>query len=129
MIPDSRDILDKLPITVAIYWVPALVLVVSGFVDVDQTWRTVIWAVALTTMATGCIVNAVRCGRVHCYVTGPFFLIVAVVVLVLGLSPAPLGPRDWNTIALTVLVGALVLRFVPEMFFGRYWRRGRAAGP
>jgi len=29
-------------------------------------------------MGGACLVNAVRCGRLHCYVTGPFFLLGAI---------------------------------------------------
>lgn len=115
-----RDILSHWHVGVALYWIPVLVLIVSGFLNIDQIWRTIIWTAALTTMAAGCIVNAFRCGRVHCYVTGPFFLIMAIFILVRGLD-TPIGDEGWNMIALTVLVGTSVLWFVPEMFFGRYW--------
>jgi hypothetical protein len=33
--------------------------------------------------ANGCLVNASRCGRLHCYITGPIFLLAAIYV---GLS-------------------------------------------
>ena len=40
--------------------------------------RNWIWIVALLWMGGACLVNAVRCGRLHCYVTGPFFLLGAI---------------------------------------------------
>jgi hypothetical protein len=122
--PESRDILSNRWITVAAYWLPALALVVSGFFDIGQMWRTAVWVVALATMGSACIVNAIRCGRVHCYVTGPFFLVMAIVTLLYGLGVAPLGARGWNSISLTVLVGAVLLYCLPEAFLGRY-RHGR----
>jgi hypothetical protein len=74
----------------------------------------------LTTMGAGCLANALRCGRVHCYLTGPFFLLVAIVALLYGLGVVPLGADGWNILGLLALVGALALWFIPEVFFGRY---------
>jgi hypothetical protein len=119
----SRDILSNRQMTIALYWIPVLVLIVSGFLNLDQLWRVAIWTAALTTMAAGCIANALRCGRMHCYVTGPFLLIMAIVVLTRGLGATPIDDRSWNLIGLVVLVGTLVLWFVPEMFLGRYRQR------
>jgi len=73
----SRDSLSDWRFAGSMYWLPALALIASGFLSVDQVWRTAIWTVALTTMGVGCVANALRCGRVHCYLTGPFFLIMA----------------------------------------------------
>lgn len=123
---ESRDILSNRLITGAVYWVPALALVASGFLDIGQGWRTAVWTVALTTMGVACVANALRCGRVHCYVTGPFFLAMATLTLLYGLGVAPLGKHGWNLIPATVLVGALVLCCLPEVLFGRY-RRTRGA--
>jgi hypothetical protein len=110
----------------AVFWLPALVLLASGFFDIGQGWRTAVWVVALTTMGAACIANAIRCGRVHCYATGPFFLVMAIVALIYGLGVMPMGKHGWNSIGLTVLVGAVVLCYLPEAFLGRYRRRGDA---
>jgi peptidoglycan/LPS O-acetylase OafA/YrhL len=124
---ESRDILSNRMLAGAVFWLPALVLLASGFFDIGQGWRTAIWVVALTTMGAACIANAIRCGRVHCYATGPFFLIMAIVALTYGLGLTPMGKHGWNLIGLTVLVGAIVLCCLPETFLGRY-RRGRTTG-
>src|SRR3989442_15948432 len=42
-----------------------------------------IWTLAFTVMGIACVVNAVRCGRVHCYFTGPFLLLLAAASLLL----------------------------------------------
>lgn len=64
---DSNDLLAERFATIVIYWLPIAVLVASGFFAVGNAGRTVIWALALITMGVGCLVNALRCGRVHCY--------------------------------------------------------------
>lgn len=120
---DSLDLLSDRFATIAIYWFPVALLVASGFFAVSNTLRTVIWAVALTTTGVGCVVNALRCGRVHCYATGPFFLLMAAVAVLYGFGVAAPGPRGWNTIALVTLVGGIGLYYLPELFFGRYRRR------
>lgn len=76
-------------------------------------------------MATGCIANAVRCGRVHCYFTGPFFLLMAIVTLLFGIGILPLSRNGWNWIGLTILLGAIAFYYLPELFFGKY-RKSRA---
>ena len=76
-------------------------------------------------MGVACIVNALRCGRVHCYLTGPFFLLMALIALSYGLGILRLGGNGWNALGLIPLIGTLALWCLPEMFLGRY-RRGRA---
>ena len=118
----SRDILSNRVITGAVFWLPALVLVASGFLTIGQGWRSAVWAAALGTMGVACVANAIRCHRVHCYVTGPFFLVMALVALLYGLGVVPLGPDAWNIIGAVALVGAAVLWWLPEVFFGKYRR-------
>ena len=118
--PSSRDLLSNRLVTAFVYWLPALELVASGFFDIGPSWRGAVWAAALTIMGAGCIANALRCGRVHCYVTGPFLLVMAVVALLYGLGVFPFGEDGWNVIGLIVLIGAMLTYWLPERFFGRY---------
>jgi hypothetical protein len=50
---------------------------------------------------------------------------MSVVTLLYGLAVLPLGQNGWNQIGLTILVGAMGLCCLPEMFFGKY-RKGQA---
>ena len=122
---ESRDIFSSTWLTVVLFLVPAIAIGVTGGSDFGSSWRTVVWTAALGIMGTACIANAVRCGRLHCYVTGPFFLALAVVTLLYGLGVVPLGRNGWSLIGLAILIGAIVLCCVPEMLFGKY-RRGSA---
>ena len=119
----SRDILSSRWRVFLLYWLPAIAIVVAGAPAISNGWRTVVWTVALATMAVACIVNALRCGRVHCYVTGPFFLLMALVALSYGLGILHLGGNGWNLLGLIGLIGALALWYLPEMFFGKYRQR------
>jgi len=123
----SRDILSNAASTAVLFGLPIVVLFVSGFFQIGQGWRTAVWVVALAIMGTTCVINALRCGRVHCYVTGPFFLAMAVVALLYGVGVIPLGTHGWNLIGGAVLIGALILCCLPEAFLGKYRRAGDAA--
>ncbi len=122
----SRDILSNVPLTALLFWLPILVLLVSGFFQIGQAWRTAAWVVALAIMGASCVVNALRCGRVHCYVAGPFFLAMAIIALSYGFGVIPLGTNGWNFIGGAVLIGALILCCLPEAFLGRYRRASEA---
>jgi phosphoglycerol transferase MdoB-like AlkP superfamily enzyme len=120
----SRDILSNVRLTALLFWLPIIALIVSGFFQIVQGWRTALWVVALSVMGASCVVNAFRCGRVHCYTTGPFFLLMAVVALLYGLGVIPLGTNGWNFIGAAAVVGAAVLMYLPEALLGRYRRTG-----
>ena len=94
---------------------PAAVLIMS-----PVQYFVIVWPAALAFMGLACLLNARRCGRVHCYVTGPFFLLLAVVGLLYGLGVVPLGARGWSMLSIALVVGSVVFVCVPEWLFGRY---------
>jgi hypothetical protein len=78
-----------------------------------------IWVVLLVWMGTGCILNARRCHRPHCYISGPAFLLGAAALGLFTADVLTFGPHSLNTIAGVTLVVAL-LSFVPEMIWKKY---------
>jgi len=98
-----------------IWGIPAAALFAS-----PQRYLVIVWPVLLTFMGATCILNARRCGRVHCYVTGPFFLLLAVLSLLYGVGVLPLGAHGWSTLSALLVIGSVVLICVPEWFLGRY---------
>lgn len=124
----ARDILSSPWLTFVLFVVPAVGIATTGGSEFSGRWRTVVWTLALSIMGTACPANAVRCGRLHCYTTGPFFLAMAVVTLLYGFGIVPLGGNGWNLISLTMLIGAIVLCCLPELFFGKYGRRRAKSG-
>jgi hypothetical protein len=119
----SRDILSRPLGAFLVFCLPAAAMIAAGGSWFTDGWRTIIWTVALGAMGIGCVVNAVRCKRVHCYLTGPFFLLMALVTVLYGLGVVPLGQHAWSVIGATVLIGAIVLCCLPETLYGRYWTR------
>ena len=82
--------------------------------------KTLVWVAALTWMGAACLGNALRCRRLHCYFTGPFFLVMALAALLHGLEMVWLGPEGWRWLGITVAVGGLALWRLPELVWGRY---------
>jgi hypothetical protein len=124
---ESRDIL-KIPWSAfAALGLPVITIIVLGGPNLGTVWRTVVWTAALGVMGIACTVHALRCGRVHCYLTGRFFLVMAIVALLYGVDVVWLGRRGWNLIGLIALIGAFVLCCLPEMLLGKYLK-GRAGG-
>jgi hypothetical protein len=117
---ESRDILSSCRRAFLLYWLPAIAIVVAGAPAIRNGWRTAVWTVALGTMGAACIANALRCGRVHCYVTGPFFFLMALAALSYGIGILHLGGNGWNLLGLIAVIGTIALWCLPEMFLGKY---------
>jgi hypothetical protein len=108
------------------YWIawgiPTAALVAGIFVA--PPIRTIIWSTALLWMGTACIVNALRCGRIHCYLTGPFFLLMAVITFLHGFEIVWLGPNGWLWLAgALIAIGGGLLWYLPERLWGKYSSR------
>ena len=86
--------------------------------------RALVWAVALVWMGAACLMSARRCGRRHCDLTGPFFLIMAVATLLHGFGAVWLGPNGWLWLGATIIAGGYgALWYLPERIWGRYRTR------
>jgi len=71
-------------------------------------------------MGGTCLANAARCGRIHCFFTGPFFILGAIASLGYGLAFLPLGLSGWKWIGIATIIGAIALTWIPELILGRY---------
>ena len=118
--PPSRDILRSWRQTVLAFGLPIGAIIATGNPAIGDAWRTAVWTAACLVMGGACLLNAVRCGRIHCYFTGPFFLAMAGVTALFGAAVVPLGRNGWNAIGLTLLVGGVVLTFGPEPILRKY---------
>ena len=98
--------------------IPIAILLFSP--EIGVSYLVVLWPVLLTFMGVACLLNARRCGRIHCYVTGPFFLLLAAVALLYGIGVLPMGPRGWSTLSLALVIGSVALCCGSEWIFGRY---------
>jgi hypothetical protein len=101
-----------------IWGLPAAVLLVSPLVG--TRYLVFLWPVLLAFMGFACLANASRCGRVHCYLTGPFMLVLAIVALLHGLAIISIGDQGWWILSVVFVLGNATLTWVPERIFGRY---------
>jgi len=114
--------------TRALAWhIPEVALVIAIFLD--PVSRTVVWAVSLLWMGVACVLNARRCGRRHCYLTGPFFMLMGTAVALHGTGILSLGPQGWWWLGSVIVVGGYgVLWFLPERIWGDYVGRSSGRG-
>lgn len=78
--------------------------------------RLWVWTPALLAAGAACVVNAARCGRLHCYFTGPLFLLAATGTFLRGLEIVSI---PWRWIGWS-LVGGTLFAFIPEWVVGKY---------
>src|SRR5262249_61191448 len=97
---------------------PAPLGVGPGSVGLRRGENAAVWAVAFPWRAGGCFLNALRCHRLHCYFSGPVFLIGAVVAAALAIGVAlPATTLNYDIAATLVLA---LLTFTPETLWRRY---------
>ena len=115
MSEQSRKVadLDRGGSAVLLWYIPTAALIAGAY------WRRftlLLWIPALLIMGAACLANAARCGRLHCYVTGPLFLLAAVYVVLWGfhLVPMQLGTFLFAILAVTVLA------YLAEIPLGKY---------
>lgn len=103
------------------YGLPVAILMLSpNWIDPGPA-RAIIWSIAFGVMGLRCLLNARSCGRVHCYFTGPWFLAGAAGALALGFIEWTLPVEPWPLLANLTCLGALVVFWVSERVFGRYF--------
>ncbi len=82
--------------------------------------RTVIWTIMLSWMAAACFANARRCGRTHCRITAPFFVVMAILVVGYATGTVPLGEHGWLILGSVTVVGHAVLWWGSERVWGTF---------
>ena len=98
-----------------VWGVPGL-LVLGGVAFPDA--RPLLWAVGFFAAGAACVANARRCGRTHCYITGPLYLALSAASVLIGL-----GLLSWSWWSFLILWGAgTLLAHVPEFLGKRYLR-------
>lgn len=111
-----------------LWGVPAVLLVGTGSIGLSSVGtssigniiHTVVWTVCFAVAGVACLVNARRCGRLHCFYTGPLYLLVALASLLYGMGVLSLGHEGWNWIVGTAAVGTLLAIHGLERLLGKY---------
>ncbi|MGH7546794.1 MAG: hypothetical protein ACREMM_01310 [Gemmatimonadales bacterium] len=127
MTAPANDLLSSRGTTNLVYGVPSLAIAATGVLRAGEAVLALVWTLGFTVMGVACVVNAMRCGRMHCYFMGPFLLLVAAATLLHGLGVVSLGPSGWQWLGLVAIAGTVVLLVVPERLWGRYTDRANRA--
>jgi hypothetical protein len=72
---------------VFLWCLPVVALIVGSY---WQKGRLLLWIPAFLVMGAACLANAARCGRVHCYITGPLSLLAIVYVVLAEFHLVPM---------------------------------------
>ena len=97
-----------------LWGLPALVILAG--MGAGPALRAMFWTPAFLIMGVACVYNARHCGRLHCFITGPLYLVAAGASFSVGLGFAAI---PWSWIGIGSLIGTL-LAHVPEWVRGRY---------
>jgi len=57
-------------------WCAPAALILLGIVW--ESARAALWTPSFLVMGVACLINARRCGRLHCHVTGPVFVLASI---------------------------------------------------
>ena len=109
--------LDRVAATL-LWRIPHIVFLIGIFTN--PMLRTILWSSALSTAGIACLINAYRCGRIHCFYTGPFYIVMAILSLSYGVGFFQFVEFGWVLIGGVVVVLGPILTRVPESIYGKY---------
>jgi len=117
---DSPRDWARQPLAMLLWWgLPLAIGVFTAILHLPLRIAAAVWAASFVWMASGCLVNAWRCHRLHCYISGPVFLLGAVVTGLLASGLTDFGPHALqNAVSATFLLA--LLSFVPELVWKRH---------
>ncbi len=98
---------------ILLWYLPAFALIVGLNWAAARVW---LWIPAFLVMGVACLVNAAGCGRLHCFVTGPVYLLAAIYVALAAFGLVPMRPN----IFLLIVAGITICAFVAERPLGTY---------
>ena len=107
-------------------WRLPWIAVVASLLLKDSSLKGGIWTSAFTQMGVACVANASGCGRMHCYFTGPLYLLAAVASYLRGSGRISL---PWPALAAGTGIGICAFWWLPERLWGRYTRGSSGAAP
>jgi hypothetical protein len=117
----GRDWVSQ-PVSFVLWWcVPVAIGLSTHALAIPLVYAALVWSVAFVWMGIGCVLNARRCHRLHCYISGPVFLLGAAITGLIALGAIEPGMRGLSNITNIALLLALS-SFAVEAIWGRYRR-------
>jgi hypothetical protein len=106
---------------ILLWCLPAFALIIGLNWAPARAW---LWIPAFLVMGVACLVNAAQCGRLHCFVTGPVYLLAAIYVALAAFGFVPMRPN----IFLLIVLGITICAFAAERPLGTYRNKSISAG-
>jgi hypothetical protein len=114
----SKDWVRR-PSAFVIWWgLPIVLGVCSGFLKLPPAQAALLWAALFAWMGTGCLLNALRCARLHCFISGPVLWLGAIASGLVGLGV--ISTRHVLADVIDVTAVLVVLSCVPEWLRGKF---------
>jgi hypothetical protein len=114
----SRD-WARQPLGIAFWWgLPVALGVSTNFLGLSLAPTAFIWAAAFAWMGTGCVLNGLRCARLHCLISGPVLWLGALAAALVG--SGVLSGRHVLSDVVNVTFVLAMLSFLPEWGWGMY---------
>ena len=99
---ETRNDWVKRPGMGFVWWcLPLVIGFASNFFSMAARATALVWMASFIWMGTGCTLNARRCHRLHCYISGPAFFLGAAALALFA-------------------AGIALLSFLPEMIWRKY---------
>ena len=116
--PPDRDWVRQ-PVHGFVLWCLPLAAGIAGRILLPVRTAAIVWAVAFLWMGAACLANALRCHRLHCYISGPVFLLGAACATLFAAGAKFLGAHTSDNIVSATLL-LVLLSFVPEFIWRKY---------
>jgi hypothetical protein len=117
----TADVLRRPARLVLFYVLPLVAMLSTRWLGLGLAGTSLVWVAGLTIMGLACVSNARRCGRVHCYFTGPWFLIAALAFVLYGFELVQPSWLNFTRLANITLFGGVALWILPELILGKYF--------
>lgn len=117
----TRDLAARRKTLFLIWILPMALLFGLNFAQGVLDPKVIMFLVAalLAWMGSACTLNAFRCRRIHCIISGPVLLIAAAMLVLIALEMLDLG-RDGPNYVIWGAFALVGLSFVPEMTHMKY---------
>ncbi|GAC1645360.1 MAG: hypothetical protein NVS9B15_02930 [Acidobacteriaceae bacterium] len=124
----SCDSVRKPAHVLGLWIVPGGIAATTFFVADQHPALLLIGAAANVVMGVACLANAARCHQLHCYLTGPYFLLLALgAAMAYGFdTDNAYHSREWLLLAIGI---APLLIWLPERLSGTTYRKASRCYP
>jgi hypothetical protein len=118
----KTDWANKPLLFLTVWGIPTIILCVSPVLE-NRMIIGLIWAASLVWMGVACLLNARKCRRTHCFYTGPFFIVMAVISLLHGSDVIAINDNGWRWLGFVIAVVSISIWVFSESILGKYLDR------